>query len=209
MRYFVTGTDTGIGKTVVSAWLTVQLGARYWKPVQAGLEGKTDEDVVRRLAGLGDDRVVPSAYALPEPLSPHEAARRAGTRIDMARFKLPDGGGPLVVEGAGGLLVPLNEAALVIDLIAHLGLPVILVARTTLGTINHTLLSLEALRRRDLPVAGVVLNGPHVPHNRAAIETYGKVRVLAHIPPLAPLTGDALRAIPPEMDLRALESQSV
>ena len=110
------------------------------------------------------ERIIPSTYSLPEPLSPHEAARRADIKIDMKRFTLPKGDGPLVVEGAGGLMVPLNEEFLVIDLIKKLALPAILVCRTELGTINHSLLSLEALRTRSIPVAGVVLSGADVPH---------------------------------------------
>ncbi len=202
MRYFVTGTDTDVGKTVACAWAVLHLGARYWKPVQAGLD-ETDEAAVRALAGVGADRIVPTVYDLPEPLSPHESARRAGVSIDMDAFALPPGDDALVVEGAGGLMVPLNDDALVIDLIAQLALPVILVCRTTLGTINHSLLSLEALRRRSIPVAGAVLSGPDVPHNRAAIETYGATRILGHIPPLEPVTGQALAAIPPEIDLHS------
>jgi dethiobiotin synthase len=202
MRYFVTGTDTDVGKTIACAWLALHLEAHYWKPIQSGLEGETDEAVVRRLTGMADDRFVPSAYALPEPLSPHESARRAGVRIDFDRMPLPKTTGPLIVEGAGGLLVPLNEDALIIDLIGRLGLPVILVTRTTLGTINHTLLSLEAIRARGLPLAGIVLNGPDMPHNRQALEQYGKARVLGHIPPLDPLDRAALLAVKPEANLR-------
>ncbi|MGI9385766.1 MAG: dethiobiotin synthase [Methyloligellaceae bacterium] len=203
----MTGTDTEVGKTIVSAWLMLHLGAAYWKPVQAGLEGETDADVVKRLAGADDDRIHASAYTLPEPLSPHEAARRAGVEIEMERFALPEVDGPLIVEGAGGLMVPLNATAVVIDLIAQLGLPAVLACRSTLGTINHTLLSIAALRRRGLALAGVVLNGPATPHNRAAIETYGQVRVLAEIPPLEPLTTEALRRVPPEVDLRQIQVQ--
>lgn len=203
MRLFVTGTDTDVGKTVAAAWVMLHTGARYWKPVQAGLD-ETDEAVIRTLTGAGDERIIPSTYALPEPLSPHEAARRAGIDIDMEAFALPDGDEPLVVEGAGGLMVPLNERFLVIDLVEKLALPAILVCRTTLGTINHSLLSLEALRRREIPIAGVVLCGPDVPHNRTAIETYGQTRVLAHIPPLEALTRDALAGIAPQVDLFSL-----
>lgn len=203
MRFFVTGTDTDAGKTVACAWLMLHTGARYWKPVQAGLN-ETDEATIRQLTGAGDNRIFPSTYALPEPLSPHEAARRARVAIDIDAFQLPGGGDPLVVEGAGGLMVPLNEGNLVINLVAKLGLPAILVCRTTLGTINHSLLSLEALRARDIDVAGVILNGPDIPHNRAAIEDYGKVRILGHIPPLKALTRDALQGIPPEIDLKSL-----
>lgn len=203
MRCFITGSDTDAGKTLACAWVMLHTPARYWKPVQAGLE-ETDEEAIRALTGAGDDRFVPTTYALPDPLSPHEAARRAGLRISMEAFVLPDDTGPLIVEGAGGLLVPLNEKALVIDLIEKLGLPAILVCRTTLGTINHSLLSLEALRARNIPVAGVILSGPDVPHNRSAIETYGKVRIIGHIPLLDPLTSDALKAVRPEIDLMSL-----
>jgi dethiobiotin synthetase len=199
--FFVTGTDTDVGKTIVSAWLVGRLGAFYWKPVQAGNHPETDSDIVRRLSGAPPERVLPEAYLLPEPIAPHEAARRAGTAIDMAKLASPPCAGPLVIEGAGGLLVPLNDKAYVIDLAAELHLPIILVARSTLGTINHTLLSIEAIRRRGLPLAGVVVNGPETPHNRAAIERYGKVEIIAEIPWLDHLTGAKLMAIEPELDL--------
>ena len=207
MGTFITGTDTDVGKTVAAAWAMLHLSASYWKPVQAGIEGETDEAHVRRITGAGDERFFASAYTLPEPLSPHEAARRAGVEIDMAAFALPPVTGPLVVEGAGGLMVPLNQTNYMIDLIEQLGLPAILVARSSLGTINHTLLSLGALRARQIPIVGVVLNGPPTPHNRAAIETYGAVRVLAEIPPLEPLTREALLAIEPESDLMEVKTQ--
>lgn len=203
MRCFITGTDTDVGKTVACAWVMLHTTARYWKPVQAGLD-QTDEDTIRALTGASDERIIETAYALPEPLSPHEAARRAGIRLDMTALRLPPGDAPLIVEGAGGLMVPLNDEFYIIDLIGKLGLPAILVCRTTLGTINHSLLSLEALRARDIPVSGVILCGPDLPHNRAAIETYGRVPVIAHIPELDPLTREALEAVTPEVDLMAL-----
>lgn len=203
MRYFITGTDTDVGKSVACAWAMLHTPARYWKPVQAGLD-ETDEAAIRALTGAGDERFIATTYALPEPLSPHEAAKRAGVRIEMENFKLPDDDKPLIAEGAGGLMVPLNDRCLVIDLIVQLGLPAILVCRTTLGTINHSLLSLEALHARNIPVAGVILNGPDIPHNRAAIETYGKVRIIGHIPMLEPLTREALEAVSPELDLLSL-----
>ena len=202
--FFVTGTDTDVGKTVVSAWLVARLGACYWKPVQAGTEPETDSAVVQRLSGASPDRILPEAYVLAEPIAPHEAARRAGMTIDMAKLVPPPYDGPLVAEGAGGLMVPLDDKSYVIDLARELELPLILVARSTLGTINHTLLSLEAIRRRGLPLAGVVMNGPETPHNRAAIEHYGQVEVIAEIPRLDPLTREKLIAIEPELDLMRL-----
>ena len=202
--FFVTGTDTDVGKTVVSAWLVARLGACYWKPVQAGNHPETDSAIVRRLTGVPPSRILPEAYVLPEPIAPHEAARRAGITIDMERLVPPPCDRPLVVEGAGGLMVPLTDRAYVIDLATELHLPIILVARSTLGTINHTLLSLEAIRRRGLTLAGVVVNGPETPHNRAAIERYGQVEVIAEIPWLDRLTPAALMAIEPELDLAKL-----
>jgi dethiobiotin synthase len=202
--FFVTGTDTDVGKTVVSAWLLTHLDALYWKPVQAGTEPETDSMTVRRLAGITGDRILPEAYVLPEAIAPHEAARRAGVTIDMAKLEAPATDRLLIVEGAGGLLVPLTDTDYVIDLAAELHLPVILVARSTLGTINHTLLSIEALRRRGLPLAGVVINGPETPHNRTAIERYGEVNVIAEIPWLPELTRASLREIEPELDLEKL-----
>ncbi len=203
MRCFITGTDTDVGKTVACAWAMMHTSARYWKPVQAGLD-QTDVNTIRALTGAGEDRFIETVYALREPLSPHEAARREGVRIEMTSLRLPDDDGPLIVEGAGGLMVPLNEHNYIIDLIKQLELPAILVCRTTLGTINHSLLSLAALRARDIPVAGVILCGPDVPHNRVAIETYGGVPIIAHLPPLDPLTREALEAVTPEVDLMAL-----
>ncbi|MGB6389692.1 MAG: dethiobiotin synthase [Methyloceanibacter sp.] len=202
--FFVTGTDTNVGKTLVSVWLLTHLDACYWKPVQAGTEPETDSATVLRLAEIPADRIVPEAYVLPEAMAPHEAARRAGIRIDMTKLVPPRSERLLVVEGAGGMLVPLDDESYVIDLAAELHLPVILVARSTLGTINHTLLSLEALRRRGLPLAGIVISGPETPHNRAAIERYGQVDVIAEIPWLPELTRASLLAIQPELDLLKL-----
>jgi dethiobiotin synthetase len=202
--FFVTGTDTDVGKTVVSAWLVARLDGCYWKPVQAGNHPETDSAIVQRLTSARPDRILPEAYVLPEPIAPHEAARRAGIAIDMQKLVPPPCDRPLVVEGAGGVLVPLTDNAFVIDLARELELPVILVSRSTLGTINHTLLSLEAIRRRGLVLAGVVVNGPETPHNRAAIERYGQVEVIAEIPWLDQVTPSTLKAIQPELDLAKL-----
>ena len=191
---FVTGTDTGIGKTLVAAWLVRNWRASYWKPVQSGVADGSDAACVADLAP--GTPVHPSAYVLRAPLSPHEAAAREGRRIDLDAFTLP-AASPLVVEGAGGVLVPLNETATMADLMVRLGLPVLVVARSTLGTINHTLLTLEALAHRGLTVAGVVLNGPPNPANRRAIEQYGRVAVLAELPPLPLVDAAGLDSLPP------------
>jgi dethiobiotin synthetase len=190
-RYVVTGTDTGIGKTVVAAGLAQALGARYWKPVQAGLDEGTDRATVAALSGC---EALPEAYSLLTPCSPHQAAAIDGVTIDPARLALPDGDGPLVVEGAGGVLVPLREDLLYADLFARWGLPVVLVARTALGTINHSLLSLEALRSRGVPIAGVAFVGDENAETERVICAIGQVRRLGRLPWLAPLNAATLRA---------------
>lgn len=192
---FVTGTDTDVGKTVVAAWLARSWGADYWKPVQTGLAEGADSVTIARLAP--SVVIHPPAVELQAPLSPHEAARREHRRIDLSALTLPATGNALVVEGAGGVMVPLNELALMVDLMARLNLPVVVVARSGLGTINHTLMTLEMLRRRHVPVLGVVMNGQRNPANRQAIEHFGGVPVLAEIQPLPAVTESMLASLPP------------
>ena len=185
-RFFITGTDTGVGKTVVSALLCAGLGAIYWKPIQTGTREGTDTHTVMRLAQLPRKRTFPETYRFAPPVSPHLAARLAGARIELRKIRLPRMG-PLegvIVEGAGGVLVPINARQTMADLIKHLKLPALLVARTSLGTINHTLLSLAALRGAGVEVGGVVLVGTENGENRKAIEHFGKVDVVGWIPPL-------------------------
>lgn len=194
MRIIVTGTDTGIGKTVFAAGLTRLLDGCYWKPVQAGLDGESDSAVVRRLSGLPADRVLPEAWVLTTPASPHLAAERDGVVIDPAQLSPPTATRPLVIEGAGGLMVPLTRKVLLIDVFAAWGVPVVLCARTALGTLNHTLLSLEALRRRGISVAGVALIGEPHPDNERTLAEFGGVPILGRLPRLDPLTPQTLDA---------------
>ncbi|WP_226018022.1 dethiobiotin synthase [Novosphingobium sp. FKTRR1] len=189
--FVVTGTDTGIGKTVFAAALAGALGAHYWKPVQSGLADGADKDEVARLAGLSADRIVPEAYRLTEPLSPHRAAELDGIAIDPDRLTLPPQR-PLVVEGAGGALVPVTRTVLYADVFARWGLPVIVVARTALGTINHSLLTIEALRARGVPIHGVAFVGEANEDNAATIAQIGKVRRLGCLPVLPDLNPHAL-----------------
>lgn len=190
-RYIVTGTDTGVGKTVFAAALAGHLGARYWKPVQAGTAEGTDSRDVARLSG-GRAHVLPEAYVLETPASPHEAARIDGVMIEREQLTLPTGDGPLVVEGAGGVLVPMSDTILAADLFAWWGLPTILVARTSLGTISHSLLSIEALRQRGIVIHGVAFVGEPVPTSEAAIVRFGKVTHLGRLPRIDPLEPAAL-----------------
>jgi malonyl-CoA O-methyltransferase len=209
----VVGTDTGVGKTVISAIVAAAWATRepvaYWKPLATGgYPGDPDRDsgVVARLAGP-EIQILPETYLFPDPLSPHLAARLVGATIEPARL-LADlarhraGSRALVVEGVGGLLVPLDENGyLLADLLVAARLPCLLVARSTLGTINHTLLTLEALRARGIPLAGVVLSGPPNRENRRAIERFGRVPILADVPPLTldrAGIAEAARAFDPE-----------
>jgi dethiobiotin synthase len=187
---FVTGTDTGVGKTVVSAVLLAKFPrARYWKPIQTGIESDDDTAEVLRLSGRGPSGARAEGIRLRHPVSPHLAARRAGVRIDLDQLTewTAAEDGAWIVEGAGGVLAPVNESQTVADLMKRLKLPVAVVARTTLGTLNHTLLTLEALRARSLAVAGVLMCGDPNPDNRATIECQGRVRV-AEVPRFDPLT---------------------
>ncbi|GAC1478467.1 MAG: dethiobiotin synthase [Steroidobacteraceae bacterium] len=194
VRIIVTGTDTGIGKTVFAAGLTRLLDGCYWKPVQAGLDGESDSAVVRRLCGLPVDRVLTEAWALTTPASPHLAAERDGVLIDPARLSPPRVARPLVIEGAGGLMVPLTRNVLLIDVFAAWGVPVVLCARTGLGTLNHTLLSLDALRKRGVPVIGVALVGEAHADNERTLGEFGGVPILGRLPRLDPLTPQTLEA---------------
>lgn len=191
--FIVTGTDTDIGKTVFAAALTGALDAHYWKPVQAGLDEGGDRAQVARLAGLPEARVLPEAYRLATPCSPHRAAEIDGVTIDPARLDLPPQR-PLVVEGAGGALVPLGGELLYADMFARWGLPTIVVARTALGTINHSLLTIEALRARGVTVHGVAFVGDAVEDSEAAICRIGKVRRLGRLPILDSLDPASLAA---------------
>ena len=190
----ICGTDTDVGKTVVSALVVQGLGATYWKPVQSGLEGGSDSGRLQALLQLPGTRLLPEAYRLQTPVSPHWAAELEGITIDPARLALPAVAGTLVVETAGGLLVPLRRDWLQIDQLAAWGLPVLLVARSGLGTLNHTLLSVQALRQRSIPLLGLVLNGPLHPDNPATLADLAQAPVLAQLPPLEPLTAAGLAA---------------
>jgi len=198
--FFVTGTDTGVGKTVVSAALMLRLrsagAVRYWKPIQTGIEQDDDTADVTWLARCSAAELLTSGVRLPHPLSPHVAARLSGTAIDLApledTFNEAAHSAHVVVEGAGGALVPLNGIQLLTDLMSRLDLPVVIAARSTLGTINHTLLTIEALQRRSIYVAGVVMVGPPNSDNREAIEQYGSVPVLGEMPMFDPLTPERL-----------------
>jgi dethiobiotin synthetase len=189
MRLVVTGTDTGIGKTMFAAALAGALQARYWKPVQSGLEDETDSQTVARLAGV---EILPEAYRLKLPASPHQAAAQEGTVIDTDALTPPNG--TMVIEGAGGLMVPLTRQVLYIDVFARWGLPLVLCARTALGTINHTLLSLEAIRTRNIPLLGVAFIGDANEESEGIIAEKSGAKRLGRLPYIDPVAREALSA---------------
>lgn len=194
--YFVTGTDTDVGKTIASAWLTLHLKGYYWKPFQTG-SASGDIDCITVSKIVGEDYVLPSTWIYQEPLAPLHAAEAEGAQISPDELKLPQKNKPLVVEGAGGIMVPITYDYLIIDLIKQLELPAIIVARTTLGTINHTLLTIAALRQRQILIEGIIFNGPLNQKNFQTIEALGNIKILAHIPPLKDFTKTTLEQIQP------------
>lgn len=180
-RYFVCGIHTDAGKTVASAVLVKALGAAYWKPVQAGDLDFSDTHKVQQYLQPEQIIALPEAYRLPYPLSPHASAERAGVEVDPSRLSVPNHAQPLVIEGAGGLMVPLNRKTLYIDVIPSFQAKVVLVSRHYLGSINHTLLSVEALRSRNIPIEGILFNGTENPETESLVAEYTKLRIIGRI----------------------------
>lgn len=193
--FIIAGTDTGVGKTVFSAALVSALKAYYWKPIQAGLEDETDASVVMRLGEVSRQKIIQAAYQFRTPVSPHLAARLDDVVIDLDRLQLPMVGAMLIIEMAGGLLVPLNETTLYADVLMSWQLPVILCARTTLGTINHTLLSIEAIKKRSIPVLGIVFIGPELKDTQDTICKLSGVNMLGRLPWLSELNPSSLQRV--------------
>jgi dethiobiotin synthetase len=187
----IAGIHTGIGKTIVSAVLAEALGADYWKPVQAGLEER-DAALVKQLITNGDQRVHPEAVLLPQPISPHAAAAIDGITIDYTKFAWPTTDKLLLVETAGGVLSPMTDSATMADFISYYQLPTILVAQNYLGSINHTLLSIEALTSRGINILGIVISGHHNKASESFIEQYGEIPVIAAVPHVDELTANEI-----------------
>ena len=188
--FFVTGTDTGVGKTLASLGLCLHFNASYWKPVQTGQP--TDSDFIKQF--LPNSKIHPSVYNLKEPLSPNQASEKENITIDLKRISIPQS--PfLIVEGIGGVYVPLNHKDSLMDLIKLIGLPLIVVARSGLGTLNHSLLTLEALKQRKFKIAGVILSGPKHDTNKRDIEKWSDTPVLLEIPPLSKITKEKLKEV--------------
>lgn len=182
MNYFITAIGTDSGKTLVSAIFTEALGADYWKPVQAGTP--TDSDTIARLIAQPEQRIHPEAYRLQMPASPHAAAAAEGLQLSLEHIKAPVTDKNLIIEGAGGLLVPLNHQDMVIDIARQVDCQVVLVSNLYLGSINHTLLSVQYLNELGLAVAGIVFNGPSNPASEEIILAHSGYKLLLQLPRL-------------------------
>lgn len=190
---FITGIGTNIGKTVVAAILVEKLHADYWKPIQSGDLEQSDTLTVKNLITNKESVFHPEAYQLTQPFSPHKSADLDHVVIDPLKFKLPKTNKPLIIEGAGGLMVPLNNNFLMIDLIKQLETDVILVSKNYLGSINHTLLSVEALKFRQIPIKGIVFNGETDRYTESVIKEYTGLDILGHLPDLTPVNQTSIR----------------
>ncbi len=194
-KIFVSGIGTGIGKTLIAALLTEKLKADYWKPVQAGNLDDTDTDFVKRLVSNTQSVFHPEAYRLTAPMSPHAAAEIDGVEIKLSDFKIPETTNNLVIEGAGGLLVPLSNELLIIDFITHINAEVVLVSQNYLGSINHTLLSAEALKSRNINVTGIVFNGETYPQGEQIILQRTGLRCLARVPQMYNISRESIKQL--------------
>ncbi|NRB51471.1 MAG: dethiobiotin synthase [Saprospiraceae bacterium] len=190
---FVSGIGTEIGKTLVSAILTTALDADYWKPVQSGDLHHTDSMKVKQLSQGDEGRFHPEAFRLNTPASPHYSAAIDQVEIKLSDFSLPETENFLIVEGAGGLMVPLNDEQTILDLIQYLGIPVVLVSQHYLGSINHTLLSLNCLKERGIPLAGLIFNGPSTPSTSSIIQQMSGQEALFHLPELEEVNAEQVK----------------
>ena len=181
-QFVICGTDTDIGKTIISAFFVRGLNSYYWKPIQSGLEDETDTQTVSRLSNINKKKIIKEAYVFKEPVSPHWASEIDNIKIKRELLTLPSIDKPLIVETAGGLMVPLTRDFLQIDQIKDWDIPVILVCRSSLGTLNHTLLSIEALKKRDIKIIGIVINGNKHLDNPRTLNQFSGLPIITEFP---------------------------
>ncbi|MBB6237849.1 dethiobiotin synthetase [Pedobacter sp. AK013] len=193
-KYFITGIGTGIGKTLISAVLTEKLKADYWKPIQSGDLDTSDSITIDSLISNTQTVIHPESYRLTQPLSPHLSARLDGIEIDLNKISIPLTNNNLIIEGAGGLMVPLNEKELIIDLIKKLEVEVILVSQNYLGSINHTLLSVNLLKQYEIPIKGIIFNGDENTETERYILQYTKIKKLGSVPSLKNIDREIVEA---------------
>lgn len=198
-KYFITGIGTSVGKTIASAILTEYLKADYWKPIQSGDLDKSDSNTIKQLITNKKTFIHPEKYRLLHPLSPHLSAKMEGVKMAVEDFALPITSNHLIVEGAGGLLVPINDKEQIIDLIKHLAIEVIVVSQNYLGSINHTLLTLAVLQQHKIPVKGIIFNGLANPESENYIIKYSGIKCIGKIPKLNYLSSPEIKSLTPSL----------
>ncbi|RZK48446.1 MAG: dethiobiotin synthase [Pedobacter sp.] len=192
-KYFITGIGTGVGKTLIATILTEFLQADYWKPIQSGDLHNSDSRFITKHLSNNKSKIHPETYKLNTPLSPHASAKLDNIYIEMNAIQLPATTNHLIVEGAGGLFVPLNQEYFIIDLIKKLDIPVILVCQNYLGSINHSILSIEALNKFHIQIAGIIFNGESNPESEIIITQHAKAPIIGHIPILPSITKQTIQ----------------
>ena len=201
-QFVICGTDTDIGKTLISSFFVRGLNAFYWKPIQSGIETSTDSQTLEKLARINKAKIINEAYVFTKPLSPHWAAEIDQKTIDFNFLQLPKVNDPLIVETAGGLMVPLTRNFLQIDQIKKWDLPVILVCKSSLGTLNHTLLSIEALQKRNINILGLVVNGEKHLDNPKTLFEFSRIPVIAEFPYLPKVDSNNLDILWKELNIK-------
>ncbi len=181
-KFIICGTDTDVGKTLISTFFVRGLGSYYWKPIQSGTKDGTDSQFVKKIGGIKNEKILKESYIFKTPVSPHWAAEIDNTTISNKLLNIPKIEGSLVIETAGGLMVPITRNFLQIDQIKIWDLPVILVCRSSLGTLNHTLLSIEALKKRDIKILGLVINGKKHLDNPKTLKDFSHLPIIAEFP---------------------------
>ncbi len=201
-KFIICGTDTDIGKTLISSFFVKGLNSFYWKPIQSGIESETDTQTVEKLAQLSKEKIIKEAYVFTKPLSPHWASEIDQKTINFDKLRLPKVQGSLIVETAGGLMVPITRNFLQIDQIKQWNLPVILVCKSSLGTLNHTFLSIEALKRRNIEIFGLVVNGEKHLDNSRTIVDFSGIPLIAEFPYIKKMDSNNLDILWKELDIK-------
>ena len=181
-QFIICGTDTDVGKTLISSFFVRGLNCFYWKPIQSGIQGETDSEYVQRVSQISPKKILKEAYVFHEPVSPHWAAEIDNVKLIKSNLNLPNIEKNLLVETAGGLMVPLTRDFLQIDQIKIWNLPVVLVCRSSLGTLNHTLLSIEALKKRKINILGLIINGKKHLDNPQTLKLFSGLPIIAEFP---------------------------
>ncbi len=202
-KFIICGTDTDIGKTLISSFFVRGLNSFYWKPIQSGIESQTDSQTVERLTKVSREKIIKEAYVFTKPLSPHWASEIDQKTINFDMLRLPEVKGSLIVETAGGLMVPITRNFLQIDQIKQWGLPVILVCKSSLGTLNHTLLSIEALKRRNIEILGLVVNGEKHLDNPKTLVEFSGIPLITEFPYIKKIDSNNFDILWKELDIKS------